>query len=75
VRRADRGIDFVAVANGTRARTSCVAGLTMSRHSVVFDSTNSPLINSLTVTGWLPARVEGTALMISFHIRVASAHH
>ncbi|GAB7536808.1 hypothetical protein BGC_30260 [Burkholderia sp. 3C] len=35
-----------AVANGTRASTCWVAGLTMSRHSVLVDSTNSPLINS-----------------------------
>jgi len=37
------------VANGTRASTSCVAGLTTSRHSVVRDSTNSPSIKSFTV--------------------------
>jgi hypothetical protein len=38
-----------AVANGTRASTCCVAGLTTSRHSVVLDSTNWPPISSLTV--------------------------
>ncbi|MOA29958.1 hypothetical protein D3C78_1510060 [compost metagenome] len=37
-----------AVANGTRASTCWVAGLTMSRHSVVFDSTHWPSISSLT---------------------------
>ena len=52
--RGDRRIHFVGVANGTRASTSCVAGLTTSRHSVRFDSTNSPSMSSLTVgTGWL----------------------
>ena len=64
-RRAPRGVSFhvanaacaaftarstsSTVANGTRASTSWVAGLTMSRHSLVFDSTNSPSISSLTV--------------------------
>jgi len=38
-----------SVAIGTRANTSCVAGLTTSCHSVVLDSMNSPLINSLMV--------------------------
>ena len=37
------------VAKGTRASTCCVAGLTTSRHWVVLDSTNWPLISSLTV--------------------------
>ncbi len=41
------------VAKGTRASTSCVAGLTMSRHSLVFDSTNLPPIKSLTVATWV----------------------
>ncbi|MOA20654.1 hypothetical protein D3C78_1411090 [compost metagenome] len=38
-----------AVAKGTRARTSWVAGLTTSRHWVLRDSTNSPLMRSLTL--------------------------
>ena len=38
-----------SVANGTRAKTCCVAGFTTSRHTVVFDSTNLPLMRSLTV--------------------------
>ncbi|MNT20085.1 hypothetical protein D3C72_1553800 [compost metagenome] len=37
------------VANGTLARTSCVAGLTTSRQTVVWDSTHSPLIKRGTV--------------------------
>src|SRR5690554_2166833 len=37
------------VAKGTRANTSWVAGLITSRHCSVFDSMNSPLINSLTL--------------------------
>ncbi|MNE56555.1 hypothetical protein D3C80_1514700 [compost metagenome] len=43
------------VANGTRASTSWVAGLTMSRHSVVVDSTHWPSISSLTcsILVWL----------------------
>jgi len=38
-----------AVAKGTRARTSWVAGLTTSRQSWVVDSINSPSISNLTV--------------------------
>ncbi|MCY1440024.1 hypothetical protein D9M71_562810 [compost metagenome] len=37
------------VAKGTRARTSWVAGLITSRHSLVVDSTSLPSISSLTV--------------------------
>src|SRR5580765_3363614 len=40
---------------GTRARTSCVAGFTTSRQAFAFDSTNCPLMRSLTVgtvLGW-----------------------
>jgi DNA-binding transcriptional LysR family regulator len=47
-----------AVANGTRASTCWVAGLTMSRHSVVLDSTHWPSISSLTCSTlvWLGLR-------------------
>ncbi len=38
-----------AVASGTRARTSCVAGLRTSRHWVVRDSTSLPSISNGTV--------------------------
>jgi hypothetical protein len=41
------------VAKGTRASTCWVAGLTMSRHSVVLDSTSLPPIKSLTVAIWV----------------------
>ncbi|MNJ69741.1 hypothetical protein D3C77_661270 [compost metagenome] len=44
-----------SVAKGTRASTSCVAGLTTSRQWLVDDSTSLPPIRSLTVgmtLGW-----------------------
>ena len=46
------------VANGTRARTSCVAGFTTSFQTWVFDSTNLPLINSFTLA-WLAETADG----------------
>ncbi|MCY1222915.1 hypothetical protein D9M72_350230 [compost metagenome] len=52
----------LAVASGTRASTSCVAGLTTLRNSVADESTHSPLISSGTVGTALS--VFGTALMV-----------
>src|ERR1700674_4817614 len=51
-----------AVANGTVASTSCVAGLITSRHSWVLDSTGLPSIRSITLGGVLDT-VWGDAFM------------
>ncbi|EDT38040.1 hypothetical protein BamMEX5DRAFT_6178 [Burkholderia ambifaria MEX-5] len=53
-----------SVAYGTRPITSCVAGLTMSPHSALCESTNAPSISSLAVGR---ARVVwGTAAFMAF---------
>src|SRR5258706_1833229 len=61
--------DFTASATsaashiGTRARTCCVAGLITLRHALAFDSTNWPLISSLTL-GTASDRACGLAAMV-----------